>query len=109
VRNFDFTACCVTLSVSPTTGELQWSVPYLSDIVAGALAPTPFLCNYDMSQRAKRDKTVLRVAKYAARGYCPTAELQHYLIESTPENEKVSVRETLDCATLTYHALKNAK
>ena len=91
LQHFDLTPCCVSLSVSPR-GTLTWCIPYLPDIAAGALAPTPFLRKYDLSQEQKRNATLLRVAKYSARGYHPTAELRQLLVDACPPGDASAVK-----------------
>ena len=74
--NFDLTPCCVNLSVSPHSGDMQWRVPYLSDIIAGVQGPTPQcleMANIPFTR--KHLLTLRRILKYAGRGYRPTVEL----------------------------------
>ena len=95
--------------MSPVKGKLLWNIPYLTDIAAGVTAPTPFLCNYDMTEDHKRNRTMLRVAKYSARGYHPTAELQRLLVGACPEDDASGMRAVLDSFCLKFDALKVAK
>jgi hypothetical protein len=76
LRTFDHTVCCVSLSVSPTSGELHWNIPYLADIAAGVTGPTQYL-RHALSERNiwQRESTLKRMAKYLLRGYKSTEEL----------------------------------
>jgi len=101
LQHFDLTVCCVSLSVSPVTGELQWSIPYLSDIAAGALAPTQYLVNHKRNlskSEQKRNKILIRVAKYSARGYTPTAQLQQILDQADRDVAKARARAAIEAA-----------
>ena len=101
VQHFDLTVCCVSLSVSPITGELQWSIPYLSDIAAGALAPTQYLVNHKRNlskSEQKRNKILIRVAKYSARGYTPTVQLQQILDKADRDVAKARARAAIEAA-----------
>lgn len=87
LANFDLTPCCVNLSVSRESGNLQWHISFLHDISAGVLGPTPRLhAMASVQPNSITCSTLRRIMKYARRGFCPTVELEVVILSAcTPD------------------------
>ena len=103
--NFDLTPCCVNLMVSRETGELHWQMPYLTDIVAGAMSLTPqFRAGAEIALQRNYLVPLRRMQKYGSRGYLPTKEMERFIVHLREPDDFIIDKFCDAFATLRRHS-----